>query len=124
METDAMARRVHHGNNIKRLRDILGVKQELIAQELGWTQQTVSKLEHKEQIDDETLKKVAGILHIPVDAIKNFNNEATVTFIANTFNSHDAAISNFGYSYNFNPMEKIIELYERLLKEREKNAPS
>jgi len=127
METNIVPRRIHHGNNIKRLRDILGIKQEIIAQELGWTQQGISKLEQKELIDDETLKKIADILHIPIDAIKNFNDEATVTFIANTFNNHDAAVSNFGYSYNFtynfNPIEKIVELYERLLKtEQEKVA--
>ena len=114
---------IHHGNNIRRLRDILGVKQEIIASELGWNQQTVSRLEQKEQIDDETLQKVAGILHIPVDAIKNFNDDATVTFITNTFNNHDIVTSNFSYMSTINPIEKIIELYERLLKtEQEKIA--
>ena len=122
MDTSNISRRAHHGNNIKRLRDILGIKQEIIAQELGWTQQTVSKLEQKEIIDDEILQKVASILHIPADAIKNFNDEATVTFIANTFNNHDTATSNFGYSYNFNPIEKIIDLYERLLKTEQEKA--
>ena len=114
--------RIHHGNNIKRLRDILGIKQDIIASELGLTQQTVSKLEQKEQIDDETLQKVAGILHIPIDAIKNFNDEATVTFITNTFNNQNATdITNYGSMCTVNPLEKIIELYERLLKtEQEK----
>ena len=115
---------IHHGNNIRRLRDILGVKQEIIASELGWNQQTVSRLEQKEQIDDETLQKVAGILHISVDAIKNFNDEATVTFITNTFNNQNATdITNYGSMCTINPIEKIIELYERLLKtEQEKIA--
>lgn len=121
-----MPRRVHHGSNIRRLRDILGVKQEMIAQELGWTQQSVSKLEQREQIDEDTLQKVANVLHIPVDAIKNFNNEATVTFITNTFNNHNTITGNFGNGqlHVFNPVEKIVELYERLLKaEREKTKP-
>ena len=122
MNVDAKYRKTHHGNSIKRLRDILGIKQEVIASELGWTQQTVSKLEQKEQIDDETLQKVADVMHIPIDAIKNFNDEATVTFISNTFNDHNSsAITNFGNSCAINPVEKIIELYERLLKtEQEK----
>ena len=121
MNVDTKHRRIHHGNNIKRLRDILGVKQEIIASELGWTQQFVSKLEQKEQIDDETLQKVADVLHIPTDAIKNFNDEATVTFITNTFNNHDIVTSNFTCMSTINPIEKIVELYERLLKtEQEK----
>ena len=124
MNVDTKHRRIHHGNNIKRLRDILGVKQEIIASELGWTQQFVSKLEQKEQIDDETLQKVADVLHIPTDAIKNFNDEATVTFITNTFNNQNSsAITNFGSISTINPIEKIVELYERLLKiEQEKSA--
>ncbi len=121
MNVDTKYRRIHHGNSIKRLRDILGIKQEVIASELGWTQQTVSKLEQKEQIDDETLQKVADVMHIPTDAIKNFNDDATVTFITNTFNNHDYVTSNFTCMSTINPVEKIIELYERLLKtEQEK----
>lgn len=124
MDTNIVPRRIHHGSNIKRLRDIVGVKQEEIAQELGWTQQAVSKLEQKEQIDDETLKKVAKVLHISVEAIKNFNEEATMTFITNTFNYHKTSeITNFGSMCTINPIEKIMEFYESLLKtEREKVA--
>ncbi len=67
MNTDTVAMpRVHQGKNIKRFRDILGVKQETLAEKLEMTQQAFSKLEQKEQIDEKTLKKVAEILHIPV----------------------------------------------------------
>jgi len=122
MDSEIFSAGVHHGNNVKRLRDILGIKQETMAQQLGLSQQTVSKLEQKEQIDDETLKKIAKVLNIPIEAIKNFNDEATKTYIINTFNNHDAVTSYFGYKCTFNPMDKIVELYERLLEtERRKN---
>ena len=50
--TDAdSAPKVHHVRNIKRIREMLGVKQEYIANELSMTQQTVSKLEQKEEIE-------------------------------------------------------------------------
>ena len=117
--------KVHHGRNIKRLRDILGVKQEAIATELDITQQSVSKLETKELIEDELLDKIAAILHVPVDAIKNFNEEATVNFIANTF--QEGSIGNTNYGTNniqcsFNPIDKIVELYDQIVKtEREKS---
>jgi transcriptional regulator with XRE-family HTH domain len=113
MDIDTLPRpKVHHGRNIKRLRDILGVKQETIAIELDLTQQAISKLEAKEVIDDETLNKVAGILKVPVEAIKNFNDESTFSFIANTFNSHDTSIGGLAYQCTFNPIDKIIELFE------------
>ena len=38
---------VHHGHNIKRLREILSVKQDAIASEFGITQQAVSELGKK-----------------------------------------------------------------------------
>ncbi|MDR0864574.1 MAG: helix-turn-helix transcriptional regulator [Candidatus Symbiothrix sp.] len=112
---------IHHGQNIKRLREMLGVKQETIATGLDMTQQAMSKLEQKEQIDDEILEKISKILNIPADAIKNFNDESAINVIANTINA--ANVASFCHQPIFNPIEKIIELYERLLKtEQEKNA--
>ena len=123
METETLERpKIHHGRNIKRLRDILGVKQEQIAFELNLTQQAVSKLEQKEQIDDDTLVKVANVLHVPIEALKNFSEESAFNFVANTFNSHDTSIGGLAYQCTFNPIDKIVELYERMLEmEREKN---
>ena len=116
---------VHHGRNIKRLREILGVKQDMLAIEFGITQQAVSELEKKAQISDDMLEKVAGVLKIPVDAIKNFNEEAAVNVIANTFNDvfHDNSSFIIGYQPTVNnQMDKLLEVMERLLKtEQEKN---
>lgn len=114
--------RVHQGRNIKRFRDILGVKQETLAVELNMTQQAFSKLEQKEEIDDETLIKVAGILKIPIEAIKNTTDEAAINIVANTFTSNDTStLTALNYYPTFNPIDKVIELYERMLKaEQEK----
>lgn len=116
--------KIHHGRNIKRLREMLGIKQETIAAELNITQQTMSKLEQKEQIEDETLEKVARVLKVPVDSIKKFTDEAAINVIANTFNDTFHENSSFiGYKPTFNPIDKVIELYERMLKlEQEKVA--
>lgn len=95
-----------------------------MAFELDLSQQAVSKLEAKEIIDDETLNKVATILKVPVEAIKNMDDEATINYI-NTFN--EAVTNNndqpFSYIHNctFNPIDKIVELYERLLAEKDKD---
>jgi transcriptional regulator with XRE-family HTH domain len=116
---------IHHGQNIKRLREMLGVKQEAIAIGLNITQQAMSKLEQKDEIDDEILEKVSQVLKVPAEAIKNFNDESAINVIANTFNG-----ASFCYQPTFNPIDKIVELtdnitqlYERLLKtEQEKNV--
>lgn len=121
---------VHHGRNIRRLREILGVKQEAIAIALDVTQQQISKLESKEEIEDETLEKIARVLKISPDAIKNYSEEAAMNFVTNTF--HDNSTGGYcgsgnsnSYYCTFNPIDKIVELYERMLKmERERNKNS
>jgi len=111
--TTAPSPKVHHGRNIKRLREMLGVKQELIANELNMTQQAISKLEQKEQIEDEILERVSKVLNIPLDAIKNLNEDATTNYINTFYNNQGNGF--FANNVTFNPIEKIVDLYERLL---------
>ena len=115
---------IHEGRNVKRIREIMGIKQDAMALELGMTQQAVSLLEQKEKIDDKILAELSKILEVPVEAIKNFNDENAFNIISNNFNSHDSSTMNAVNCYpTFNPLDKIVELYEALLKsEREKIA--
>lgn len=120
MNTDtAPNKKVHQGRNIKRLREMLGIKQESLAFDLGVSQATVSDYEQKEALDEKILEKVSQALKVPVEAIKNISDEATINYI-NTFN--DTAINNGHFSpYNctFNPLDKVVELYERMIKDRD-----
>lgn len=90
--------------------------------ELGedWNQRKVSLLEQKEVIEPELLEQIAKVLKVPVEAIKNFDEKAAINIIGNTVTNHDnAAVVN--YYPTFNPIDKIMELYEALVKsEREK----
>ena len=117
--TSQMSKEVHIGKNVKRLREILGIKQEVLADGLNMSQQSISRLESQKKIDDDLINKIANILNIPVDAIKSYNDDVTVNIISNTFNEQ----SIIAYQHNSNPIDKImqlynekIELYERLLK--------
>jgi len=122
-----METRVHEGHNVKRFREMLGIKQDALAYELGesWTQKKISLLEQKEVLEPEVLYMVAKALKIPETAIKNFDEEQAVNIIANTFEQ-----GSIGYQQNhnpiFNPVEALqrlhqekIELYERMLKEKD-----
>jgi len=128
METTYRANRTHLGYNVKRLREILGVKQEDLAERLQLSQQSISKIENKEELDNETLAKVANALNIPEDAIRNFTDEGAVHIVSNTFSGNYSALYN--NSTINNPIERIVqlydekvELYERMLKsEQEKVA--
>lgn len=123
MTTDNNAERtIHQGRNIKRFREMLGIKQEGLALELGddWNQRKISLLEQKESIEPELLEQVAKVLKVPVEAIKNFDEEKAVNIISNKFDN-----GSVGYQKNdqctFNPIDKVMELFERLLaSEKEK----
>ena len=131
---DTPEKKIHQGRNIKRFREMLGIKQEAMAYELGddWNQKKVSLLEQRETIEANILAQVATILRVPVQAIENFDEEQAVNIITNTFNNDNASITGFqtGYQKNenctFHPIDKLVELhdekialYERMLKEKD-----
>jgi len=117
-------RTIHQGRNVKRFREMLGIKQDALAADLGddWNQQKVSLLEQKETIDDRLLQQLSAALKIPVEAIENFDEEQAVNVIANTYSFQDfkdnAVASGFSYQPSFNPIDKMVELYERMLQQQ------
>jgi len=121
-----MEKKVHEGRNVKRFREMLGIKQEALAYELGddWNQKKISVLEQKETIDAPLLRQISDALKIPVEAFQNFDEEHAINVIANTFTNSDSAV---GFVINnYNPIEKIVQLheekialYERMLKEKD-----
>lgn len=111
--------RRHVGRNLQRIRVYLGMKQEALAADLGVNQQVISKIEKQEEIEEGFLKKIAEVLGISEEIIKDFDVEKTI-FNINHHNYKDANISEGATTYaivqQINPLEKIVELYERLLK--------
>lgn len=101
------------------MRELRNMKQETLAAELGVTQQAISKIEQNEEVEDSTLEKIAKVLGVSAEIIKNFSEEAVINVISSTLN--DNASINSNCSLNFNPIDKVLELYERLIaSEREK----
>ena len=111
------------GRKVRGVRELRGKKQETMADELGISQQAVSKLEQSEHIEDETLEKIAGVLGVSIEAIKNFNEEAVFNQLHNTLHDQSSLVN---YQCTFNPMDKLMEaieenkkLYERWLKDKD-----
>lgn len=111
-------RTMHLGKKIEKLRELKGIKQETLAKELGITQQAVSKLERSANIEEERLQYIAKALGVTAEAIRHFNEEA----IFNTIIEKNEVINQHCEVVTHNhSLEKVIELYERLLHiEREK----
>lgn len=111
--------RRHVGRNLQRIRVYLGMKQEALAADLDVNQQVISKIEKQEEIEEGFLKRIAEVLGISEEVIKDFDVEKTI-FNINHHNYKDANISEGATTYaivqQINPLEKIVELYERLLK--------
>ena len=120
MTTKDMAEKsIHEGRNVKRIREILGVKQDSLAFDLGLSQQAISQLEQKEALDADMLERIAKVLKVPVEAIKNFDEQAAINIISTNFTSHDHSTMNgVNYYPTFNPIDKVVELYERMLKDK------
>lgn len=107
---------IHEGRNVKRIREILGIKQDTLAHDLGLSQQAISQLEQKEALDADMVIKIAAALKVPVEALKNFNDESAINFISSTFNH--SGLFNYNCTLSFNPIDKVVELYERMLKDK------
>ena len=67
--TPQLLKEVHHGKNIKRFREMFGIKQDILAELLEVSQQTVSRYESQEELEDEVLSKCAKALHINITLI-------------------------------------------------------
>ena len=109
----------HVGRNLQRIRVYLGMKQEALAADLGVNQQIISKIEKQEEIEEGFLKRIAEVLGISDEVIKALHAIHSI-FNINHHNYKDANISEGATTYaivqQINPLEKIVELYERLLK--------
>lgn len=139
--TSTPERKIHQGHNIKRYREILGIKQEALAYDMGdnWSQKKISILESKEEIDPAILEQVSKILNIPMEKLESQDAEQSMVNIQNNYenSNNSGAVSNAANSVNatitFNPIEKLMEafeeikrlneehktLYERMLKEKD-----
>ena len=82
-----MEKAIHQGRNVKRFREMLGIKQEALALELGddWNQRKISLLEQKEVIEPVLLEQIAKVLKVPVEAIKNFDEETAIFNIQHNY---------------------------------------
>jgi transcriptional regulator with XRE-family HTH domain len=121
---------IHQGRNLKRFREMLGIKQDGLAFELGnnWNQRKVSKLEQKEEIDQALLEELVKILKVPVELIKNFDEDLEIKVVDKTLKAGNGSGSEEAVLIlpMINPIDKWNErleenrkLYELLLKEKD-----
>lgn len=115
---EATVTKGNHGANVRRWREWRNINQDVLAEMIGVSQATMSGIEKKETIDTETVEKLAKALDIPVEAITELGSGASINIVSGTVNGSVNSVYN---TPTFNPIDKVAELYERLLKsEQEK----
>lgn len=128
-ENIATSQRVHHGHNIAAARRMKGLVQKTLADLLGMSQQRLSQLESTKIVSDEILQKVAEATGVSVEDLKTMEEPMSIYIETNNTIEEGANVGNITsageadneVTYHINPIDKITELYERLLKaEQEK----
>ncbi len=123
MEKTDYADSVHLGRKIERVRRLRGITQTELANMLGVTRQAISKMEQAEKLNDERLKEIASALGVTVEGLKSYDEKTVLYNTNNTYENCSVSTNGAGNNHTFNhfPIEKTIELFEKLLdREREK----
>lgn len=121
---------VHHGRNIRNARIKRNLKQEALADLVHMTQQNVSRYEATKVIDDKTLEKFAKALDVSVEDLKTIQEPVPLMIENNNTYTENATVvginqgsywgdPTFHTSPIIHPLDKMVELFERMLKERD-----
>lgn len=124
---------VNQGANVRKLRQIMGMKQETLAEMLQTTQRVISRIEQRKVIADDTLEKIANALNVSPKIIQELEENPFSLIIENNTFKDGSYMGNGGMIENnqqIHPLDKIVEmnkettaLYERMLTvEKEKTA--
>jgi transcriptional regulator with XRE-family HTH domain len=123
IKTDGVGQ-AHQGKNVKRFREMLGIRQEALADQLGpeWSQKRISLIEAREVVDPELLNSIAELLKVPVKVLENFDEQAAINYF-NTFNNQDQGSQhincnqgdvNHANTPNFDPFVALVEAMKEL----------
>lgn len=120
-KTDSM----HIGHNIKRIREIQGIKQEAFGQlcRNRYSQQRISDFENMVALDEPLLEELATALGVSPDFVKSFKDENIIYNIqnnSNTFNDNSIDQSHSQHTqptFNSDGADKLITLLEKFIEE-------
>jgi len=122
METSTLKKN-GHGPNVRLWREWRKMSQETLAELTGYSQAALSGYEKDLKLKPEVIEKLAKALEIPVEAITEMGTDNSINIISSTLHDNSGSVFN---SPNFNPLDKVVELYEqkealyeRMLKEKE-----
>ncbi|WP_293944714.1 MULTISPECIES: helix-turn-helix domain-containing protein [unclassified Sphingobacterium] len=114
--------KIHEGKNVKRIREIMGLKQDALGQKCvsKLDQRRISEYENMWTIPEPTLQELADALGVTVEFIRAFNEEKAIFNIQNN-NTFDVRESSFGLSnqpnITYNNIDKVEALLGKLVQD-------
>ena len=109
---------VHLGHNVQRVREIVGYKQQTLADIVKLSQQSISKWEQSTDIPEEILERLATGLGVTAEFIKSFKEEKAIYNIQNNNNFHDnSSTQHYRPTITNDPADKLVQLLEKFIEE-------
>ena len=113
---------MHIGHNIKRIREIQGIKQEAFGQlcRNKYSQQRISDFENMVALDEPLLEELATALGVTAEFVQSFKDENVIYNIqhSHTFNDHSTNSSQHSQpTFNNDGSDKLVALLEKFIEE-------
>lgn len=112
----------HQGRNIRFAREFKGLSQQDLGDKINKQQSEISKIENQEVIENEILERIAHVLDISADFLRNFDFRSATKNFYNDATIHSAGKSqdvvNQGDQsqiFNYYPLEQVMEMTTKLL---------
>jgi len=120
-------RSIHHGINIRMLREMAQMNQKGLGDKLNKSQQYVSEIESKEILDDETIQAVAKALNVDPQYITDWiTDNAQNIFNIDKMGEGEGSTNMVGtnnfetnHEVHIYPIDKVCQLFERLIEEKQ-----
>lgn len=118
---------VHQGHTLKRLRRARGITQKQLAQLMHLSQQQISYYEDQEEMEEKILNEFAKVLEVPVEMIKNLEEDTKLSFYIenntqenenspnsmNGNNANNTTTNNYADKALYDALEQMQKLYEK-----------
>ena len=113
---------MHIGHNIKRIREIQGIKQEAFGQlcRNKYSQQRISDFENMVALDEPLLEELATALGVTAEFVQSFKDENVIYNIQHNNNStfSDNSVGlNAQPTFNNDGSDKLVALLEKFIEE-------
>src|SRR5579871_6150279 len=114
-------KKIHVGKNIRRIRVFRSMSQQDMAVALEEirrkpvSQQQISDIEQKEEIDEELLRQISEVLNTTPELLETLDLENSFNVIGSTFNNQDqsSAINQpINSTFHINPLDKLVSLFQ------------